>query len=307
MLYLYIANEAERWLAAFRTALPELDVVAWPAPVDPDRVRYIVTWNPPEGFFAGFPALEAVFAQGAGIDKLLTRADLAPAVQIVRLNDAGMAAQIVEYALFGVLRFQRDFDRYAIQQAAGVWQQQPPRLAEATRVSVLGLGAIGAAVASTLAGLGYRVSGWSRTPRDLPGVRCVHGPAALDALLADTDFLVSVLPSTPGTRGLLGRERLGLLPAGAALVNAGRGDLIDLAALIELLDAGHLRGAQLDVFPAEPLSADDPLWRHPKLLITPHTAAATLIEPSAAQMADGIRCLQAGVEPAGRVERKRAY
>jgi len=307
MLYLHITKDAERWLAAFRAALSDLEITAWPAPVDPSRVRYIVTWNPPAGFFADFPNLEAVFAQGAGIDKLLARTDLAPGVLIVRLNDAGMAAQMVEYALFGVLRFQRDFDRYAEQQASGVWQQQPPRLAEATRVSVLGLGAIGAAVASTLAHLGYRVSGWSRTLRELPGIRCVHGSAALNALLADTDILISVLPSTPDTRGLLNRERLALLPAGAALINAGRGDLIDLAALVELLDTGRLRGAQLDVFPAEPLGADDALWRHPKLLITPHIAAATLIEPSAAQMADGIRRLQAGEAPAGLVERHRAY
>jgi len=307
MLYLCIANDAERWLDAFRHLLPDLDVVAWPAQVDPARVRYIVTWNPPAGFFAGFPNLEAVFAQGAGIDKLLARTDIAPQVRVVRLTDAGMSAQMVEYALFGVLRFQRDFDHYAAQQTQGVWRQQPPRLAETTRVSVLGLGAIGAAVATTLAGLGYRVSGWSRSPRELPGVRCVHGPAALDTLLADTDILVSVLPSTPDTRGLLDRERLGLLPVGATLVNAGRGDLIDLDALIELLDAGRLRGAQLDVFPAEPLGTDDPLWRHPKLLITPHIAAATLIEPSAAQMTDGIRRLQAGEEPTGIVERRRAY
>ncbi|MCW3478164.1 glyoxylate/hydroxypyruvate reductase A [Neisseriaceae bacterium JH1-16] len=307
MLYLSIAQEAEHWLAAFRSTLPELEINAWPAPVDPSRVRYIVTWNPPAGFFADFLNLEAVFAQGAGIDKLLARDDLAPDVHIVRLSNAGMAAQMVEYALFGVLRFQRDFDHYAEQQMDGAWRQHPPRLAEATRVSVLGLGAIGAAVASTLAGLGYRVSGWSRSPRELPGIRCVHGEAALGALLADTDILVGVLPSTPDTRGLLNRERLALLPAGAALINAGRGDLIDLAALVELLDNGRLRGAQLDVFPAEPLAADDALWRHPKLLITPHIAAATLIEPSAAQMADGIRRLQAGELPAGLVERQRAY
>ncbi|MDN0081730.1 glyoxylate/hydroxypyruvate reductase A [Crenobacter sp. SG2305] len=307
MLYLYTASDAERWSDAFRRLLPDFDVIAWPAPVDPAQVRYIVTWNPPEGFFDGFPKLEAVFAQGAGIDKLLARPDLAPNVRVVRLTDAGMSAQMVEYALFGVLRFQRDFDVYATQQANSTWQPQPPRLAEATRVSVLGLGAIGAAVASTLAGLGYRVSGWSRSPRELPGVRCVYGPTALDALLADTDILVSVLPSTPDTRGLLGRERLALLPDGAALINAGRGDLIDLSALVELLDAGHLRGAQLDVFPAEPLGTDDPLWRHPKLLVTPHIAAATLIEPSVKQMADGIRLLQVGGEPAGLVERRHAY
>ncbi|SMF07585.1 2-hydroxyacid dehydrogenase [Pseudogulbenkiania subflava] len=307
MLYLYAPQDAEQLAPLLRQALPNIDLAVWPQQVDDTAVRYAVVWNPPEGFFTRFSRLEAVFALGAGVDRLLARADLPATLPVIRLTDAGMAQQMAEYALYGVLRYQRQFDVYQRQQAERRWQPQPPRLAHEIRVSVLGLGAIGAVVATTLAGLGYTVSGWSRSPRELPGVACRHGSAALDTLLAETDVLVGVLPSTPETRGLLDRDRLVRLPHGAALINAGRGDQLDQAALLDLLDAGQLRFAQLDVFASEPLAAEHPLWVHPSVTVTPHIAAITLPGPAAQQIAANLRALRSGTAPEGLVDRRRTY
>lgn len=307
MLYLYTPQNADHLAALLREALPEFELAVWPQAVDNEAVRYVVAWNPPDGFFAQFPRLRAVFALGAGVDRLLTRADLPLQVPVIRLTDAGMAGQMAEYALYGVLRYQRQFDLYQAQQARHAWQPLPPRLAPEVRVSVLGLGAIGAVVARTLADLGYAVSGWSRRPKDLPGIACHHGPAALDALLATTDVLISVLPSTPETRWLITGKQLAQLPRGAALINAGRGDQIDEAALLDMLDVGHLRFAQLDVFAHEPLPPDSPLWDRPEVTITPHIAAITLPGPAVAQIADKLRALQRGEVPAGLVDRTWAY
>lgn len=307
MLYLYAPQDAEQLAPLLRQALPDIDLAVWPQEVDDAAVRYAVVWNPPDGFFARFPWLEAVFALGAGVDRLLARPDLPATLPVIRLTDAGMAQQMAEYALYGVLRYQRQFDVYQRQQAQRRWQPQAPRLAHELRVSVLGLGAIGSVVATTLAGLGYAVSGWSRSPRALPGVACRHGSAALDALLAETDVLVSVLPSTPATRGLLDRERLARLPRGAAVINAGRGDQLDQEALLDLLDAGQLRFAQLDVFASEPLAPEHPLWTHPNVTVTPHIAAITLPGPAVQQIAANLRALQSGATPQGVVDRQRAY
>jgi glyoxylate/hydroxypyruvate reductase A len=307
MLYIHVPEQGEHWQALLQAALPEMPVLAAPSEVDTHQVRFLATWRPPEGLFARFPRLEAVFALGAGVDRFLARPDLDPAVALIRLSDAGMARQMLEYVQFGLLRFQRRMDEYRALQTQGRWQVLAQRDASELRVSVLGLGAIGGQVALGLAAAGYRVSGWSRSPKTLPGVRCLHGEAALDTLLGETDALVMILPNTPATRGLLDARRLQLLPSGAIVINAGRGEQLDLDALLAGLRSGALGGAQLDVFPEEPLPAEHPAWQTPHLHITPHVAAMTLPAPSALQVAANLRALLAGQRPQGLVDRARAY
>lgn len=307
MLYIHTPPGDANWANLFRQALPHMPVAAYPETVDDAAVEWLATWRPPQGLFARFPNLRAVFALGAGVDRFLQRDDLPAHVPVIRLTDAGMAQQMIEYALFGVLRFQRNMDGYVRQQQAGVWQPLLQRAAAEVRVSVLGLGELGVRICQALLALGYPVSGWSRNAKTVNGVDCLHGPAGLEQLLARTDVLVCLLPATPETRGLLDEQRLTLLPTGAAIINAGRGDLIDLNALRALLDSGHLQGAQLDVFPEEPLPVDHPLWRHPQVFITPHVAANTLPGPSVQQIADKLRALQRGETVAGVVDRQRAY
>ncbi|GAB3258756.1 2-hydroxyacid dehydrogenase [Chitinimonas naiadis] len=305
--YLHTPRDAELWRTLFQAALPEYQVCTEIDDVQATTLQYMAAWQPAEGVFSRFPALKAVFALGAGVDRFLNRTDLAPAVDLIRLTDAGMARQMTEYVLAGVLRYQRDFDLYAAQQAQACWLPQPGRAAEALRIGVLGLGEMGAAVAATLAQLGYCVTGWSRSERSVSGVHCVHGWDALEGLLAGIDVLVNILPNTPETHGLLSAKRLARLPAGAALINAGRGEQLDEQALLALLDSGHLRGAQLDVLNREPAQPDHPFWRHPKVVLTPHIAAKTLPGPSVQQIADKLRDVIAGRPVAGLVDRRRAY
>ncbi|WP_269530886.1 glyoxylate/hydroxypyruvate reductase A [Chitinimonas sp. BJYL2] len=307
LFHLHTPRQIELWRALFTAALPECTVTAGDEPVDDAKVEYLAAWQPPAGLFGRFPRLKAVFALGAGVDRFLDREDLAPEVQLIRLTDAGMAQQMIEYVLAGVLHFQRGFDVYAAQQAQGRWQPQPFRLAAQTRVGVLGLGEIGGAVARALRGMGYDVAGWSRTPRTLDGMVCHHGDTGLATLLARTDILVNLLPNTPQTRGLLNAERLARLPAGSALVNAGRGETVDEAALLAALEGDHLRGAWLDVLVNEPAAPEHPFWRHPKVVLTPHIAAMTLPEESVAQIAAKWRALARGETVPGEVRRHSGY
>lgn len=300
-------KETQAYIALFRAAMPQQTFITLDELDDPNQVAYVVTWGPPAGLFAGLPALRGVFALGAGVDKLLARDDLDPALPIYRLLDGGMAAQMLEYVRFGVLSYQRHMDIYRRQQAAGVWKMLPPRLPADVRVGVLGLGEIGLAVARGLQADGYRVQGWSRTPRSLPGLPSHHGPAGLHALLAESDVLACVLPSTPETAGLLDAATLARLPAGAMLINAGRGDLLDDMALLAALDEGRLRCAQLDVFAQEPLPPDSRLWQHPAVTLTPHIAAITLRQQAVAQIADRLQRLAQGESVAGQVARQRGY
>lgn len=307
MLYLYSPEQQDHYHRLLQEALPDWSIACWPQEINAEAVTHVVAWKPPAEFFSRFPNLQVIFTLGAGVDKFLQRSDIPDHVTIIRLTDAGMAQQMTEYALYGLLHYQRQMDIYRRQQQAGIWQPRPTRLAQNTRVTILGLGQLGMQVARNLAQLGYPVSGWSRQPRNIEHIRCVHGCAALDTLLQETDVLFSVLPSTSETQHLLDAQRLALLPRDAALINAGRGTLIDQDALLSLLDQQHLRFVLLDVFATEPLPAEHPFWQHPSVLITPHVAADTIPEEAVAQIADNMQALASGRPVQGQVDRHRGY
>lgn len=307
MLYLYTPDQQDVYRRLLQAALPGRNIVCWPEAVDVDAVTCAAVWGTPSDFFRPFRNLQVIFSLGAGVDQLLKRDDISGDVRIVRLTDAGMAQQMTEYCLYGVLHYQREMDVYRRQQQMGQWLPRDARLARSLRVSVLGLGQLGRQVACDLARMGYQVRGWARQARQIDGVTCVYGEAALNTLLTETDVLFSILPATPETRHLLDARRLALLPKDAALINAGRGSLIDEAALLAQLECGHLRFALLDVFAEEPLPESHPFWRHPRVIMTPHVAADTVPEEAVAQIAANLKNLVVGQPVAGLVDRRRGY
>jgi glyoxylate/hydroxypyruvate reductase A len=160
------------------------------------------------------------------------------------------------------------------------WERFCGREVSGTRMTLIGLGRVGSRIAELSAAIGIQVTGHRRTPggQDLPGVRRVVDVAGLDAALPETDILVIAAPDTPETTNLVDRRRLSLLPAHAVIVNVGRGSLIDEQAMIEMLQAGRLRGAALDVFANEPLPTDSPLWAMPNVIVSPHSASTVTQE-----------------------------
>ncbi|MBX9298638.1 2-hydroxyacid dehydrogenase [Chromobacterium piscinae] len=299
-------KEVAAYLDLFQAAMPEESFASLDQ-ADLGQVRHLIAWGLPDGLIARLPKLRAVFALGAGVDKLLSRPDLPADLPLYRLLDSGMAAQMTEYIRYGVLGYQRNMDVYRRQQAAGQWRMLAPRLPGDIRVGILGLGEIGSAAAKALSKDGYQVSGWSRSPKHIHHVRSLHGDAGLEKLLENSDVLACVLPSTPQTQGLLNGERLSLMPPGSMLINAGRGDLLDQDALLALLNNGHIRCAQLDVFAQEPLPHGHPLWQHPSVAITPHIAAITLRQQAVEQITANLRKLAAGQEADGLVVRSQGY
>ncbi|WP_404419523.1 2-hydroxyacid dehydrogenase [Marinospirillum sp.] len=307
MLYLHIEPDQQQWLDAFAHHQPDLKVVTADDDFDADRVRWVAAWNPSEGLFGHFPNLEAVFALGAGVDAFVRRDDLSAEIPLIRLLDAGMADQMVEYILWATLTVQRDFDLYADLQRQNKWQEHTARSRDQMRLGILGLGALGQQVAKSLTTYGYPVSGWKRSEIELEGVKVFTGDQGLQQLVQQSDVLISLLPNTPQTRGLLDAKLLGKLPKGAALVNVARGVQVVDADLLKLLDNDHLRFAALDVFHEEPLPTDHPFWQHPKVAVTPHMAAATLPEPAVKQVVANLKKLEAGQEPEGLVKAESGY
>jgi len=300
------ANKPEPWQAGLRAALPQADVDIWQPGAPAAPADYAVVWAPPQAFIDAQPGLRALFNIGAGVDALLPLR-LPPSLRVVRLDDAGMSVQMAEYVCHALIRHFREFDGYEADARAGRWSYRKPRERADWPVGIMGLGVLGERVARAVGAFEFPVHGWSRTPKRIEGVVCHHGADGLDGFLAQCRVLVNLLPLTPETENLLDRHTLGRLQPGAVLINVARGGHVVDEDLLALLDCGHLAGATLDVFRTEPLPADHPFWHHPRITVTPHTAARTLRAESIAQIAHKIAALERGDPIAGVVDPARGY
>jgi glyoxylate/hydroxypyruvate reductase A len=296
----------DAWRAAFAAAMPQARFHPWRDDGPRLGARYAIVWKPPAALFERETGLQAVFNLGAGVDALMGMPQLPSHVAVLRLEDAGMAVQMVEYVLYGLLRASRGFDRYAAQQRQGLWAPLPAVDRSRWPVGVMGLGVLGARVAQAVAGLGYPVAGWARGARELAGVEVYAGGAQLPGFLARSRVLVNMLPLTPQTEGILDRANLGRLQPGGYLINVARGGHLVEADLLALLDEGRMDGALLDVFHDEPLPPGHPFWQHPRVIVTPHVAAATLQAEAVAQIADKILAMESGRRPPA-AARERGY
>jgi glyoxylate/hydroxypyruvate reductase len=306
LLFYTAGSNAESWLEALRHALPEARIDGWPSALA-GEADYALVWMPPVELLHALGQVKAIFNLGAGVDSMPDMSVLPRDVRLVRLEDAGMAEQMAEYVCHAVLRRYREFDAYAEQQRLSEWRQRPRRPKSEFTVGILGLGVLGTAVATALAPFGFPLRAWSRTHKLLSGVATSTGMSELDGFLAGVRLLVCLLPLTSQTQGLLDRARLSRLPQGAYVVNVSRGGLLIDDDLLALLDNDRLAGATLDVFRDEPLPPEHRFWHHPRVTLTPHVSAVTLVEESVAQIVAKIRCLEAGRPITGVVGREYGY
>ncbi|QYD68847.1 glyoxylate/hydroxypyruvate reductase A [Paraburkholderia edwinii] len=304
-------SDTEAWLADLRRALPEADVREW-KPGDTAPADFAVVWRPPHEMLAGRSGLRAVFNLGAGVDAILAiereqPGTLPAGVPLVRLEDTGMAPQMAEYVVHAVLRYLRRFDEYAQLQAEHRWHVLEPHARESFTVGVLGLGVLGAHVAQAVASFGLPVRGYSRSARHIDGIETYAGPAQFDAFLDSVKVLVNLLPHTPDTHDVLNANTFAKLAEGAYLINVARGAHLVERDLLDALKSGRIAAATLDVFREEPMPADHPFWREPRITITPHSSALTLRTESVAQVAQKIVALTRGETISGIVDLARGY
>ncbi|MTH96718.1 glyoxylate/hydroxypyruvate reductase A [Roseibium sp. RKSG952] len=307
--FVFRPHSRENWDAVLAEELKHIGTIKpFDALSDTERraARFAIVANPDPQDVARLPNLEWVQSLWAGVERLTAELP-ADGPRIVRLADPQMAVTMSEAVLAWTLYLHRDMPRYARQQSERRWKEHALITPDQRRIGILGLGALGQAAALRLRANGFRVSGWSRSPKSVAGVDCFHGQNGLEEVLARSGILVLLMPLTSETRGLVNAGLLARLPKGASLINFARGPIVDDTALIEALDAGHLSHAVLDVFSVEPLPAGHPYWSHPAVTVLPHISAPTLAKSAVAILAENIAAyLKTGNIPDS-VDRKRGY
>lgn len=255
------------------------EVVLSPDGEADENIDYAVVWKHPHGLLAKLPKLKAIFSVGAGVDHVMSDPDL-PDVPVVRVVAPNLTQHMVDYVVWRVTDHHRQGMFYRAEQARKNWSEiaQPP--SSDISVGILGMGELGGAAARALLAIGYKVNGWTRSPRTVEGVETFSGEAGLTPFLNSTDILVVLLPHTPATEGIVNYDLLSKLRrdnglGGACLINAGRGKLQKEADILRALDDGALKEASLDVFETEPLAPTSPFWTHPRVFVTPHAAATS--------------------------------
>ncbi len=313
-LLLHLADFNERrWADGFAAALPGRRVVTRADSYDPDEIEYIFIWKPKLDAFDGLRNLKAVLSLGAGVDALLRHPHLPKGVPVVRFMDEDLTQRMSDYVLAEVTRHHRLGTRFKRDQAAKRWVQLYPAPAWDVNVGVMGLGQLGTDAIKHLKVFGYKLRGWSRTPKAVEGVDVFTGSEQFPAFLNGTDILVNLLPLTPETHGILNYEtfarlrRGGLDGEGPVVINAARGGRQKEADIVRALGDGTLAAASLDVFEVEPLPQDSPLWAMDNVYITPHIAAASSERTGVAYFSRVIRDHEKGLPLPNVVDLNRGY
>jgi glyoxylate/hydroxypyruvate reductase len=301
-------DQEAAWLAALRAAAPGLDIIAsrtltWQ---QADAAEVAIVANPDPDALAPLPKLKWVHSLWAGVETLMPALE-GSGLKVARLVDEVLSETMAEAVLAWTLYLHRDMPRYHDQQTSQTWQQWPVMRACDRTIGVLGLGHLGALAAARLAAHGFRVLGWSRSPKMIDRVTTCSGEDGLMDLLSQADIVVALLPATPETTGLLNAARLSAMKQGASLINFARGAILDHDALVACLNSGAMSHAVLDVFVAEPLPSQSPLWTHPSITVLPHISAPTNKKSAAGQVTSAITAWFAnGTEPTF-VEAGRGY
>lgn len=298
------------WLNALAKAIPGANVREWKEG-DNAHADYALVWHPPVEMLAG-RKLKAVFALGAGVDSILSKLKahpemLAPSIPLFRLEDTGMGLQMQEYAVSQVLHWFRRFDDYQAQKNESVWRPLAEYSREEFTIGIMGAGVLGAKVAESLQAWGFPLRCWSRSRKSWPGVESFAGEEELAAFLSQTRVLINLLPNTAETVGIIHAGLLAQLQDGAYVLNLARGVHVNEDDLLSALESGKLKGAMLDVFSREPLPKESPLWKHPRVAMTPHIAAVTRPAEAVKFISHTILHLENGEPVTGQVDRERGY
>lgn len=263
----------------------------------------MVAFRPPKHLEVRGPTW--IHGSGAGVDAWLFRREFPKDVLLTRTNQP-FGPMIGEYCMARALAERQRIIPFYEAQRAGSWEMEGVPLVAETRALVVGTGEVGRGIAARFHALGVTVDGVSSGGSAVHPFARVFARRHLHDALKGADWLILAAPLTEATFHMIGAEEF-KAAKGGYLINVGRGALVDEAAIIPALDAGHLRGAALDVFETEPLPTDSPLWKHPKVLVSPHISGLTSVEGATAGFLHALEALERGERPDTAVDVAKGY
>lgn len=298
---------AAKWEEAIKKEDHEFQVEVYPDDTNREETEFILTFLPDEDIFRYYPKLKVVSSMGAGVRFLTKNPHLPEDITVTKIVQKEHQQDMAEFVLGLILGYTRRLFLYSRYKQEKNWKPHSYKSAPDTTVGIMGIGAIGQVIADLLLKVGFQVTGWSRSKKDLKGITTFSGNDQQSNFLKTADVLVCVLPLTDETTGILNVDLFRQLPRGAFVINVGRGkELID-EDLIQTIDEGYLSGAALDVFQEEPLPSHHPFWNHPKIMVTPHTAGDTHPQKAVKDVLYNYNAMKAGKPLINTIDRKKGY
>lgn len=294
----------EKLISKLSASIPVEEIQIWPDVKAPESIELALVWKQHQGSLLGLPNLKGISSFGAGVDSILADTEL-PDVPIARIVDDNLAKDMASFVFTMIQHHKLRLQQFANQQEVALWKPKSAR--RGNRVGILGFGQLGQASASFLTQMGYDVAAWGRTEKQIEGITCSTGEAGLEHVVANSDFLVCLLPLTTATEYILNSQVFELMPSDSALINVARGKHLVENDLIEALDNQQLAHAYLDVFIQEPLAKEHPFWQHPKITITPHISAVTNVDTAVAQIVANYQRVKNGLPMLNCIDRTTGY
>ena len=300
-------DKIDLWKNALLRQNPSIKVYSYLEDHPKEEISMALIWKHPQGSLAAYPNLKCIASAGAGVDYIFEDDQAPKNIPITRIVDPYLASDMSEHVLTAILAELKNFPSYKLKQVAALWKPIPYRRIQDVTIGVMGLGELGALTAKDLVQVGFKVVGWSKSQKEIPGVTCYSGKIGREEFLKRTDILVCLLPLTEDTGGILNAQLMAQLPEGAYIINVARGGHLVDEDLITFLDNGHLSGACLDVYHEEPLPKDHVFWSHPKIMMTPHYASVSDTSSVIPQILDNYERLSNDKELKNRVDREKGY
>ncbi len=313
-LLLSVDFTAAEKLGNIRDGLEGRPVIDWSKGERPDSlngVKYALVWEFDDDLFTRMPDLEVIFCAGAGVDKVLSNPALPDGIPIVRFVDETLTTRMGEWVCLQALMHLRQQRQYDALQRKHVWHDMPQPQASDIHVGIMGLGVLGQDSAQKLKTLGFQVSGWSRSKKEIDGITC-YDSSETDQFLSSIHYVIGLLPLTDDTRGFFKRSifekmaKHSVLPS-PIFINGGRGKSQVEDDIINCLEDGTLGGVSLDVFESEPLASDSPLWGFDNAIITPHVASNSDVVALGRHVDQQIKRYESGEALQYLVNRKAGY